>query len=229
MDCGRFSPRRPRRPRARRISPASPIRSIDALIEQIIAAPTPARAHHRLQGARPRVPRRPLLDSALVQAVALDRVLGRVRPARDKTALRSRHSGDLVVRPRQGGENRERWVASCEREIDPRMAAYILRRLLFMIPTLFGIMLVSFVVVQFAPGGPVERVIAAAHRGRHRRRLAHLRLVERRFRRARARSAAPGSTRPIRNTAARRASIRNSSRAWRSSSASTSRPTSASS
>jgi microcin C transport system permease protein len=40
------------------------------------------------------------------------------------------------------------------------MAAYILRRILFMIPTLFGIMLVSFVVVQFAPGGPVERVIA---------------------------------------------------------------------
>jgi len=29
-----------------------------------------------------------------------------------------------------------------------------------MIPTVFGIMLVSFVVVQFAPGGPVERVIA---------------------------------------------------------------------
>ena len=40
------------------------------------------------------------------------------------------------------------------------MAAYIVRRLLFMIPTLLGIMLVSFVVVQFAPGGPVERVIA---------------------------------------------------------------------
>ncbi|MBV9954026.1 MAG: microcin C ABC transporter permease YejB [Pseudolabrys sp.] len=40
------------------------------------------------------------------------------------------------------------------------MAAYILRRILFMIPTLLGIMLVSFVVIQFAPGGPVERVIA---------------------------------------------------------------------
>ena len=40
------------------------------------------------------------------------------------------------------------------------MSAYIIRRLLFMIPTLLGIMLVSFVVVQFAPGGPVERVIA---------------------------------------------------------------------
>ena len=40
------------------------------------------------------------------------------------------------------------------------MGAYILRRLLLMIPTIFGIMLVSFLVIQFAPGGPVEKVIA---------------------------------------------------------------------
>ena len=40
------------------------------------------------------------------------------------------------------------------------MTAYIIRRMLFMIPTMFGIMLVAFVVVQFAPGGPVEQVIA---------------------------------------------------------------------
>jgi microcin C transport system permease protein len=40
------------------------------------------------------------------------------------------------------------------------MTAYILRRVLLMIPTLLGILFVSFVVVQFAPGGPVERVIA---------------------------------------------------------------------
>ena len=40
------------------------------------------------------------------------------------------------------------------------MTAYIIRRILFMVPTLLGIMLVSFAVVQFAPGGPVERVIA---------------------------------------------------------------------
>lgn len=40
------------------------------------------------------------------------------------------------------------------------MGAYILRRLLLMIPTLFGIMLVSFVIIQFAPGGPVEQTIA---------------------------------------------------------------------
>ncbi|NKC03433.1 microcin C ABC transporter permease YejB [Ochrobactrum haematophilum] len=40
------------------------------------------------------------------------------------------------------------------------MGAYILRRLILMIPTIFGIMAISFAVVQFAPGGPVERVIA---------------------------------------------------------------------
>jgi len=40
------------------------------------------------------------------------------------------------------------------------MSAYIIRRILFMIPTMLGIMLVAFVVVQFAPGGPVEQVIA---------------------------------------------------------------------
>jgi microcin C transport system permease protein len=40
------------------------------------------------------------------------------------------------------------------------MTAYLIRRLLLMIPTLFGIMLVSFAVVQFAPGGPVEKVIS---------------------------------------------------------------------
>ena len=40
------------------------------------------------------------------------------------------------------------------------MSAYIARRILLMIPTLLGILFVSFVVVQFAPGGPVERVLA---------------------------------------------------------------------
>ena len=40
------------------------------------------------------------------------------------------------------------------------MGAYILRRLLLVIPTMFGIMAVSFAIIQFAPGGPVEQVIA---------------------------------------------------------------------
>jgi microcin C transport system permease protein len=40
------------------------------------------------------------------------------------------------------------------------MGAYIVKRLLLMIPTLFGIMLMTFAVIQFVPGGPIERVIA---------------------------------------------------------------------
>ncbi|WP_209507735.1 MULTISPECIES: microcin C ABC transporter permease YejB [unclassified Ruegeria] len=40
------------------------------------------------------------------------------------------------------------------------MGAYILRRLLLIIPTLLGIMIVNFTLVQFVPGGPVEQIIA---------------------------------------------------------------------
>lgn len=40
------------------------------------------------------------------------------------------------------------------------MASYILKRLLLMIPTIFGILLISFIIIQFVPGGPVEKMIA---------------------------------------------------------------------
>lgn len=40
------------------------------------------------------------------------------------------------------------------------MAAYILRRIALMIPTLLGIMLINFVIVQAAPGGPIEQILA---------------------------------------------------------------------
>ncbi|MGR3913902.1 MAG: microcin C ABC transporter permease YejB [Gammaproteobacteria bacterium] len=40
------------------------------------------------------------------------------------------------------------------------MLAYIIRRLLLVAPTLFGIMLINFAIIQFAPGGPVEQAIA---------------------------------------------------------------------
>ncbi len=40
------------------------------------------------------------------------------------------------------------------------MAAYLLRRLFLVVPTLFGIILINFAVVQFAPGGPVEQLLA---------------------------------------------------------------------
>lgn len=40
------------------------------------------------------------------------------------------------------------------------MLAYILRRLLLIVPTLFGILVINFVIIQAAPGGPVEQAIA---------------------------------------------------------------------
>ena len=48
-----------------------------------------------------------------------------------------------------GGADRE----SC-------VVAYAIRRILLMIPTLLAIMVVNFIIVQAAPGGPVEQMIA---------------------------------------------------------------------
>jgi len=45
------------------------------------------------------------------------------------------------------------------------MGAYILRRLLLIIPTLLGIMIINFTLVQFVPGGPVEQIIAQMEGG----------------------------------------------------------------
>src|SRR5579883_1259558 len=43
------------------------------------------------------------------------------------------------------------------------MLAYIIRRLLLIIPTLFGVMVINFVIIQAAPGGPIDQVIARIH------------------------------------------------------------------
>ena len=45
------------------------------------------------------------------------------------------------------------------------MGAYILRRLLLVIPTLLGVMIINFALVQFVPGGPVEQAIAELQGG----------------------------------------------------------------
>ncbi len=45
------------------------------------------------------------------------------------------------------------------------MINYILRRLLLIIPTLFGIMLLNFALTQFVPGGPIEQIIARMEGG----------------------------------------------------------------
>ena len=45
------------------------------------------------------------------------------------------------------------------------MLAYILKRILLMVPTLLGVLLLTFVVIQFVPGGPVEQYLAEAKAG----------------------------------------------------------------
>ncbi|MEM7687157.1 MAG: microcin ABC transporter permease, partial [Pseudomonadota bacterium] len=40
------------------------------------------------------------------------------------------------------------------------MGAYILRRLALIIPTLFGMLLINFLIIQFVPGGPVEQLLS---------------------------------------------------------------------
>ena len=95
------------------------------------------------------------------------------------------------------------------------MLAYILRRLLFIIPTLFGIMVLNFLIVQAAPGGPIEQIVRGC--------TARM-FPPRRVSAVRARAMSPlpeirrckrASTLPShRAIPARRASIPNSSRSW---------------
>ena len=175
-----------RRP-ARAISPASPIPSVDVLIEKIARGEDAQGADHRLPRARPRAARRALLGADVVQRHKPRRLLGQFsRPRRDRNSARARpdtwwfdprrrqgsasrrerrclarsaHDRDKGLRCRIGAQ-RDAWQGrSYPLSLARLMLAYI-ARILLMIPTMLGIMLISFVIVQFAPGGPVERIIA---------------------------------------------------------------------
>ena len=109
------------------------------------------------------------------------------------------------------------------------MFAYIIRRLLLIVPTLFGIMVLNFVIIHSAPGGPVEQLLAKLQQtdvsaterfsgGGDQRE------VEASKQQSRMPAAAPSAP-----TVAPAASIPSSSRRSSASSASTSPPTSASS
>lgn len=47
------------------------------------------------------------------------------------------------------------------------MLHYLLKRILLIFPTLLGILLINFLIIQFAPGGPVERIIAKLNHGQN--------------------------------------------------------------
>ena len=67
------------------------------------------------------------------------------------------------------------WSKDAERATEPStpqgdaMLAYICKRLLLMIPTLLGVLTVTFVLIQFVPGGPVEQIVAEMRAGQGRR------------------------------------------------------------
>jgi hypothetical protein len=83
-------------------------------------------------------------------------VLEQVRPAGCRADLEfpllvGRH---LVGRPAQAG-------GAVARDLPVSgMATYVLRRLLLMVPTLIGIVTISFIIIQFVPGGPIEQLAA---------------------------------------------------------------------
>ena len=56
--------------------------------------------------------------------------------------------------------NVELRISTLEAEETRIMGRYLLKRLLLIVPTLFGIMVVNFTIVQFAPGGPIEQIAA---------------------------------------------------------------------
>ena len=137
---------------------------VDALIDKIITRPRPRGADRRLPGAGSGAALELLRDPALAQPADPDRLLGQVRPPGD---VWPRYGVDLFAwwidpaRPRRtidAGASRA-WAQPAElssRRCSPTSSAGCCSSC----PTLFGIMLVNFVIVQAAPGGPVQQVIA---------------------------------------------------------------------
>jgi hypothetical protein len=69
------------------------------------------------------------------------------------------YDADKAAKLKQSGACAE-GCKSAQAGQETTWAAYILRRLLLIIPTLIGIMLVNFTLTQFVPGGPIEQIIA---------------------------------------------------------------------
>ncbi len=139
---------------------------VDHLIDQDHRGADPRGSGDRDPRARPRAAVGPLRDPALAQPDLPGRLLEQVRPAGDQAALRPA-AVQLVGRSGQGGgacEQRKAEEGGAKAETTESserrpMLAYIVRRLLLIVPTLLGIMVINFVVIQSAPGGPVEQLI----------------------------------------------------------------------
>src|SRR6056297_2270105 len=88
----------------------------------------------------------------MAQGVLHGGLLRHVSPSRSAAALCARQPRFLVVRRRSRGGARGGGGAL--------MGAYVLRRLALIVPTLIGIMLINFILIQFVPGGPIEQILA---------------------------------------------------------------------
>ena len=151
--------RRPRR-RAATTLPGVCDPVVDALVEKVITAPDRDDADHRGARAGPRAAVGLVHGAATGTVASLPRrLLGSLRPSRTSRSARA-----SISTP--GGSTRQARgkPTPTRRAADGPMAhadgGLPVRRLLLVIPTLFGIIAINFVVVQFAPGGPVEQMIA---------------------------------------------------------------------
>ena len=139
---------------------------VDALIDKIIQAPHPRRPGDRDPRPRPGAALGALRDSHW--HITYDRVAYWNKFSRPK--IDPKYGIDLfawwidpvklAALERRGSKSRGPKRRPRIRRRSGLMLAYIIRRVLLMIPTLFGIMVINFFIVQAAPGGPVEQLIA---------------------------------------------------------------------
>ena len=136
---------------------------VDEIVELIIAAGIAGQPHQPDEGARPGSLVGALSDTSLAHQCLPRRVLGQVFPACDIAEVRLRAT-HLVDRSGQGkgpsSDVIELKPARFSRRTD--MLAYIIRRLLLIVPTLLAIMILNFAIIQLAPGGPLRSADRAA-------------------------------------------------------------------
>ena len=134
-------------------------KAVDRLIELVISAPDRDSLIHRTRALDRGAAVGPLPDSPLAHPEFSRGLLGHVRKAGGEPEVCPRIRF-LVDRNGQGPGPWRNAARATRAQGRAAMLNYILRRLLLIIPTLFGIMVVNFVIVQAAPGGPVDRMIA---------------------------------------------------------------------
>ena len=123
--------------------------AIDRLVQAVVEADSRAAPGNRRAPPRPGAAMGLLPDPDLVFRRGLDRQLESLRP----TA-----AGARPAWLNTWWEVRERAARRAGRRSD--MGGYLLRRLALILPTLLGILLINFAIVQAAPGGPVDQAIA---------------------------------------------------------------------